>query len=212
MNGKSAKRGSATAEPCCPLTRRSFLRAGLSAGAAGLVLPVAAPRVWAKTYPSLGTYPARAQGKSVFAGGVMPLTGPYAAAGDDQKKGFELAVEQLNHGSRVTDAVPSLKKGGGVLGKMIEYQVGDSQTKPNAAVQAGSRFIREDKPILLIGSVSSAVAVALEELGQRSKVIWLAGNSASNATTGKDCQRYGFRSQPPAYMIAEALAPVRGKH
>jgi branched-chain amino acid transport system substrate-binding protein len=199
-------------EPRFVFTRRGVLKAGLGLSTASLLMPIAAPRVWAKTYPSLGTYPAGVEGKSIFVGGVMPLTGPYAAAGEDQKRGFELAVEHLNNGSRITEAVPSLKKGGGVLGKKIDYEVGDSQTKPNPAVQTGSRFIHQNKAILLIGSVSSAVAVALEELGQRSKVIWLCGNSASNATTGKDCQRFGFRSQPPAYMIANALAPVLAKH
>jgi ABC-type branched-subunit amino acid transport system substrate-binding protein len=39
----------------------------------------------------------------------------------------------------------------------------------------------------------------------------MVGNSGSNDTTGKDCQRYGFRSQPSAYMAAKALAPVLAK-
>jgi ABC-type branched-subunit amino acid transport system substrate-binding protein len=37
------------------------------------------------------------------------------------------------------------------------------------------------------------------------------GNSGSNDTTGKDCQRYGFRSQASAYMACKALAPVLAK-
>ena len=36
----------------------------------------------------------------------------------------------------------------------------------------------------------------------------MVGNSGSNDTRGKDCQRYGFRSQFSAYMAAKALAPV----
>ena len=47
---------------------------------------------------------------------------------------------------------------------------------------------------MLTGGVSSAVPIALEKLGQREKVIFMVGNSGSNDTTGKDCQRYGFRS------------------
>jgi ABC-type branched-subunit amino acid transport system substrate-binding protein len=43
-------------------------------------------------------------------------------------------------------------------------------------------------------------------------VIYLPGVSGSNDTTGKDCQRYAFRSQPSAYMAAKALAPVVAKH
>jgi ABC-type branched-subunit amino acid transport system substrate-binding protein len=51
----------------------------------------------------------------------------------------------------------------------------------------------------------------MQKLGQREHVIFMVGNSGSNDTTGKDCQRYGFRSQPSAYMAAKALAPVLAK-
>jgi branched-chain amino acid transport system substrate-binding protein len=64
---------------------------------------------------------------------------------------------------------------------------------------------------MLTGGVSSAVSIALEKLGQRDKVIFMVGNSGSNDTTGKDCQRFGFRSQLSAYMAAKALAPVLAK-
>lgn len=188
------------------LTRRGLLRLGAAAALCG-----GAPRVWAKNYPELGTFPAGVEGKSIFVGGVMPLTGPYASSGQDMQRGFELAVEQLNNGSRVTEAVPSLKKGGGILAKKIESQVADSETQPNAAVQAATRFIHDKNAIMLTGGVSSAVSIALEKLGQRDKVIFMVGNSGSNDTTGKDCQRFGFRSQLSAYMAAKGLAPVLAK-
>ena len=102
-------------------------------------------------------------------------------------------------------------KGKGVLGKTLRYKVADSQTKPNVAVQAQTGFIQTDKAIMITGSVSSATAIALEELAQREKVLNMVGLSGSNDTTGKDCQRYGFRSQPSAYMACKALAPVVAK-
>ena len=40
------------------------------------------------------------------------------------------------------------------------------------------------------------------------KVLYAVAISGSNDTTGKDCQRYGFRSQPSAYMACKAQAPV----
>jgi len=193
-------------------TRRGILKAGLGAGVMGLLLPVAAPRVWAKTYPTMGTYPAGVQGASIFAAGLFPLTGPYAAMGHDEQRGFELVVEHLNNGSQVTEAVPSLKKGGGVLGKKIQLGVADTETRPNPAVQAATRFINDNKAIVMTSSVSSAVAVALDELAQRTKVISMAATTASNATTGKNCERFGFRLMPDNYMISAALAPVLAKN
>jgi branched-chain amino acid transport system substrate-binding protein len=192
--------------------RRPLLKAGLALGATGLITPLAAPRVWAKTYPNMGTYPAGVEGKTVFAAGLFPLTGPYASLGQDEKKGFELAIEHLNNGSKVTEAVPSLRKGGGVLGKKVIFGTADSQTKPNPAVEAATRFIDDNKAIVMTGAVSSAIAVALEELGQLKKVIYMGDVTASDATTGKHCQRFGFRLMPDNYMFAEALAPVMAKH
>ena len=193
------------------VTRRGVITTGIGAGAAALLTPLSAPHVWAKSYPTMGTFPAGVQGKSVFAAGMFPLTGAYAALGQDERKGFELAIEHLNNGSKVTEAVPSLRAGGGVLGKKIEYGMADSQTHSNPAVQAASRFIASDKAIVMTGAISSAIAVALEELGQRKKVIYMGDVTASNATTGKNCQKFGFRLMPDAYMACQALAPVVSK-
>ena len=102
-------------------------------------------------------------------------------------------------------------QGKGVLGKEIKYGIADSETKPNVAVQAQTQFIQRNKAIMITGSVSSATAIALEELAQREKVLNMVGLSGSNDTTGKNCQRYGFRSQPSAYMACKALGPVVAK-
>jgi branched-chain amino acid transport system substrate-binding protein len=203
-NGSSAKAN-------LTVSRRALMKAGVAAAATGFLLRNATLPAFATDYPALGTFPAGSSGSSIFVGGVMPLTGPYSASGKDMQLGFELAVEHINNGSRVTEQIPSLKAGKGVLGKKIEFQVSDSETKPDSAVQAATRFIRDNKAIMLAGGVSSAVAIALEKLGQRERVIYMNGNSGSNDTTGKDCQRYGFRSQPSAYMAVKALAPVLAK-
>ena len=187
-------------------SRRAFLAtgAGIAGGVlAGGLMPGLAE---AATRAPLGNWPQGASGKSVFVGITSPLTGPYSAAGEDLKAGYELVIEQLNSGE-LAHKWHHLR-GKGVLGKRIEYQVADSETKPNPAVQAQSRFISENKAIMITGSLSSATAVALEKLAQRERVVNMVGASGSNDTTGKDCQRYGFRSQPSAYMCAKALAPV----
>ena len=62
-----------------------------------------------------------------------------------------------------------------MLGKEVKYVVADSEAKPNTAVQEQSRFITENKVIVMIGSTSSAVAVAMNKLAEREKVIYLTG-------------------------------------
>ena len=60
----------------------------------------------------------------------------------------------------------------------------------------------------MTGSTSSAVAVALNKLAQREKVLYVAGISGSNDTTGKDCVRYGFRQNFYGETAANAIGPV----
>jgi len=187
--------------------RRRFIRAGIGV-AGGLALPAGlATRAFAADHPPIGTWPAGASGDSVFIGITVPRTGTYAVQGEDELKGYELAVEHINAGHPLIRAIsPRTKKG--VLGKTVKYGVADSAAKPNTAVQAEQRFITENKAVLMTGSTSSAVAVALNKLAQREKVLYLAGISGSNDTTGKDCVRYGFRQCFYGQTAAAAIGPI----
>jgi ABC-type branched-subunit amino acid transport system substrate-binding protein len=188
-------------------TRRELLGAGL--GVAGvLALPAGLARqAFAADHPPIGTWPASASGDSVFIGIAVPRTGTYAVQGEDELKGWQLAVEHINAGNPLIRQIsPRTKKG--VLGKEVKYGVADSAAKPNDAVQAEQRFITENKAVLMTGSTSSAVAVALNKLAQREKVLYVTGISGSNDTTGKDCVRYGFRQCFYGQTAAAAIGPV----
>ena len=69
-------------------------------------------------------------------------------------------------------------------------------------------FINQNKIMLMTGSTSSAVAVALNKFAQREKVLYVTGISGSNDTTGKDCVRYGFRQNFYGETAANAIGPV----
>ncbi|MEO8279768.1 MAG: ABC transporter substrate-binding protein, partial [Ideonella sp.] len=183
--------------------RRGFLLTGVGM-AGGLLLPNIS---FAADNPPIGTYPAGSAGDSVFIGVAVPRTGAYAVQGEDELKGWELAVEHLNSGHELMKKI-SPKTSKGVLGKTVKLVVADSAAKPNTAVQAEQRFISENNVVLMTGSTSSAVAVALNKLADRSKVLYMAGISGSNDTTGKDCVRYGFRQGFYGEMAANAIGPI----
>ena len=189
------------------VSRRKLLQsaAGLAGGAilpAGLTLPA-----FADDKPAIGTYPAGSSGSSVFIGISVPRTGTYAVQGEDELKGYELAIEHINSGHELIKKI-SPKTTKGVLGKELKYGVADSAAKPNEAVQAQQRFISENKAMMITGGTSSAVAVALNKLAQREKVLFVCGISGSNDTTGKDCVRYGFRQSFYGQTAAAAISPL----
>src|SRR5215831_5261289 len=185
-------------------TRRSVLKAG-----GALVAATALPRFAqaATDYPAIGTWPAGSQGSSVTIGAAVPRTGTYAQQGEDELKGMQLAVEHINSGNDLIKKI-SPKTSKGVLGKEVKYVVADSEAKPNIAVQEQSRFISENKIVLMTGSTSSAVAVAINKLAEREKVLYVTGISGSNDTTGKDCVRYSFRQCFYGQTAAAAIGPV----
>src|SRR3569623_444214 len=161
---------------------------------------------FAADHPAIGTNPDGTSGSTVTFGAAVPRTGTYAVQGEDELKGWELAVEHLNQGHELVKKL-SPKTSKGILGKEVKLVVADSGAKPNIAVQAQQRFITENKIVLMTGSTSSAVAVALNKLAQREKVMYVAGISGSNDTTGKDCVRYGFRQNFFGQTAAAALGP-----
>jgi len=187
--------------------RRRFIRTGLGAAGA-LALPAGfASKALAADQPPIGTWPAGASGSSVFIGISVPRTGTYALQGEDELKGYQLAIEHINAGHPLIKQI-SPKTTKGVLGKELKYGVADSAAKPNDAVQAQQRFITENKAIMITGGTSSAVAVALNKLAQREKVLFVCGISGSNDTTGKDCVRYGVRQNFYGETAANAIGPA----
>ncbi|MEO8836118.1 MAG: substrate-binding protein [Caldimonas sp.] len=183
-----------------------MVQAGLGLAGGGMLSTFSGP-LFAADHPAIGTWPAGSSGDSVFIGIAVPRTGPYAVQGEDELKGWELAVEHINEGHPLIKAF-SPKTTKGVLGKTVKIGVADSAAKPNTAVQAQQRFISENNAVLMTGSTSSAVAVALNKLAQAQKVLYMAGISGSNDTTGKDCVRYGFRQGFYGEMAANAIGPV----
>jgi ABC-type branched-subunit amino acid transport system substrate-binding protein len=187
------------------ISRRDALRLGTGA----VLIPGLGHINWAfaQDKPAIGTWPAGSQGDTVYVAAAVPLTGTYAVQGADELKGWELAVEHMNTNHELMKKLaPKVDKG--VLGKKVELLYADSAAKPNQAVQAQQTFINQKKVILMTGSTSSAVAVALNKFAQREKILYMPGISGSNDTTGKDCVRYGFRQGYFGEMAANAIGPI----
>ena len=191
------------------ICRRSLLRAGAGLAGTALMPSLLGPAfaVGVSDQPPVGTWPAGQQGDTVYIGAAVPRTGTYSVQGEDELKGWQLAVEHINNGDPLLQKIaPKVTKG--LLGKKVALLDADSAAKPNEAVQEQQTFINQDKIMLMTGSTSSAVAVALNKFAQREKVLYVTGISGSNDTTGKDCVRYGFRQNFYGETAANAIGPV----
>ncbi|MFT7027706.1 MAG: ABC-type branched-subunit amino acid transport system substrate-binding protein, partial [Paracoccaceae bacterium] len=150
-------------------------------------------------------------GGSVTLGFNVPQTGAYADEGADELRAYQLAAEHLNgmgDGGMMSTFSSKALTGAGILGKKVAFTTGDTQTKSDAARASAKRMIEKDGAVMITGGSSSGVAVAVQGLCQEMGVIFMAGLTHSNDTTGKDKKANGFRHFFNAYMSAAALAPV----
>src|SRR5215510_10750344 len=81
-------------------------------------------------------------------GVIVPLTGSQAAFGEALKNGYFIALDEIN-------------AKGGVLGKKLELDFYDDQSKPDQAVQGVSKLVDQDGVPMLIGSFSSESTKAI---------------------------------------------------
>lgn len=79
---------------------------------------------------------------------ILPLTGSQAAFGEALKNGYFIALDEIN-------------AKGGVLGRKLELDFYDDQSKPDQAVQGVSKLVDQDRVPMLIGSFSSESTKAM---------------------------------------------------
>ena len=117
---------------------------------------------------------ARADAEPVTIGVSGPLTGQYAQYGADWRRGFDLAVAEVN-GS------------GGIGGRPLAYRFEDSQSDPRQAVAIAQKFAADPAIVAELGDFSSAASMAASPIYQRNHLVQFGfTNSHPDFTKGGD--------------------------
>lgn len=185
------------------IARRDMLKTTAVIGAG-----LAAPMVFVRRAYAYTNEP---KGATVTLGFNVPQTGAYADEGADELRAYELAVEHINgegDGGMLSTFSSKALKGNGINGKKVVFVTGDTQTKSDAARASAKRMIEKDGAVMITGGSSSGVAIAVQGLCQEAGVIFMAGLTHSNDTTGKDKRANGFRHFFNTEMSGAALGPV----
>lgn len=141
---------------------------------------------------ALSTEP-RAEG-SYDLGVALGLTGTGATYSKDAVDGIKLAVDQIN-------------AKGGLLGKYpIRLHVADTQTNPGVAFIETKKLIEQRNVKAVIGTYSSAAALAIKPLCFEKCVLHIATISNSEDITKLDFSPYTYSVVPNTYMQAKAVA------
>ncbi|RED31222.1 amino acid/amide ABC transporter substrate-binding protein (HAAT family) [Brevibacillus brevis] len=121
-------------------------------------------------------------GNTIKVGVLASLTGPLESYGKQTARGFELGLDYATEGKRE------------IAGKKIEFVVEDTETKPDVAVQKATKLMETDKVDFLVGSSSSGDTLAVLPLAEEYKKIMVVEPAVADSITGKNWNKYIFRT------------------
>ena len=117
---------------------------------------------------------------------------------DPYKKGWELAVEEVN-------------AAGGVLGKKLQVVSRDDNGNPGDAVRVAEELVSREGVALICGTFLSNTGLAVTDFAKQKKVFFLAAEPLTDKITWQNGNRYTFRLRPNTYMQAAMLVPEAAK-
>ena len=117
---------------------------------------------------------------------------------DPYKKGWELAVEEVN-------------AAGGVLGKKLQVISRDDNGNPGDAVRVAEELVSREGVALICGTFLSNTGLAVTDFAKQKKVFFLAAEPLTDKITWQNGNRYTFRLRPNTYMQSAMLVPEAAK-
>jgi branched-chain amino acid transport system substrate-binding protein len=126
-------------------------------------------------------------------GVALGLTGTGALYSKDGVDAIKLAVDEIN------------AQGGFLKKHPIKLFIRDTHTKPDDAVRETKDLILRDKVRTVLGTYSSACAVAIKPVCQEHKVLHIPAISNSESITEVNFSPYTYSVVPNSYMQAKAV-------
>ncbi|HXH96234.1 MAG TPA: substrate-binding domain-containing protein [Gaiellaceae bacterium] len=138
---------------------------------------------------TFGAFAATAQASSSASaykvGVVYSRTGVLAAYGAEYIEGLRLGLLYATHGTNMVDGHP------------VQLNLQDTAADPATGVSEAKTLIGQGYKII-VGPVSSAVALQVAPLADQNHILFISGPAASDAITG--INRYTFRSGRQSYQ------------
>lgn len=132
---------------------------------------------------------------TIKVGVIYSRTGLLAAYGQQYAEGLEYGLKYVSKGT------------GKVAGHTVQLTLIDDAGDPAKAVSAAKDLIGQGYKII-IGSVSSGVALQLAPLAAQNKILYISGPAANDAITGNN--RYTFRSGRQTLQDVLAIRGIIG--
>src|SRR5262245_42496093 len=126
-------------------------------------LATAAAAILSMAGTSGGPQHTAAQTAKLRVGVVLPLSGQFALGGQNVKRGYDLAAEDIN-------AAGGIKALGGA---QMELVYADNQGKQDVAIGETERLIQQEHVSAIMGSWHSPTTIAGTQASERNKTPWI---------------------------------------
>jgi branched-chain amino acid transport system substrate-binding protein len=164
--------------PSRPISRRRLL-ATASAGAVAAASPFRINLL-------------QAQEATIKIGFPVPLTGPYGTEAQDQVRAAEVAVAEFN-------------ESGGLNGRKAELLVRDDKLNPGEAATRALELIEKEKVNFIVGSLSAAVQLAVNNVTKERQVIFNSISQSDTINEASDFSKYTFHEALNPHLTAGAV-------
>jgi len=101
-------------------------------------------------------------------------------------------------------AVEEINAKGGVLGRRIELIKEDS-VNPQTASTKAERLIERDRVACIVGEISSASALTIAQVAQRTRNLFVNTGANSDALRGSNCNRFMFHVESQNSMYVKTV-------
>ena len=136
-------------------------------------------------------------GRTVKIGTVVPLSGPFAAIGQNIKAGAEMAIEDIN-------AAGGIKSLGGAK---LELVAADAEDSVEKAKNAAQRLLAQEPNLVGgLGDALSGMTLVVTEMTERAELPWLTQTFADVLT--ERGFKYLFEVVPVASMQGQLTLPT----
>ena len=110
------------------------------------------------------------RGEALTIAVIAPLTGEYAADGEDTLRGIQIALAEVN-------------ANGGVNGHPVKLRMCDDQNKKDLAVKCAEEITKENEALLVIGHAFSSSSIAAGEIYKTHGIPAISGSATTDAVT-----------------------------
>jgi branched-chain amino acid transport system substrate-binding protein len=130
-------------------------------------------------------------------GASISQTGPYAAPGQNQLRGYRLCVKHTN-------------EKGGVLGRKLELVAEDDESRPATAARIYDRLITQDRVDAILGPYASPITEAVADVNEKHRMPMIATQGVTTSTYRKG-RKFVFMVPSPAEVYLEGVVDIAAR-